>query len=115
MLILFNLIERNHWQLMADLSNNDYDIDYFGGRVAINDEFNDFLCHHVGEFDIIHAIDCLNDILIECASDQKENNKESYQGNIDECGFLLQFVHQNYLLFNTEDEEDGQGDKGEIE
>ena len=25
----FNYIEYNHWQLMCDMANNDYDINYF--------------------------------------------------------------------------------------
>ena len=36
----YNFVERNHWQLMADLSDNDYDISYFGGRVTINDSLS---------------------------------------------------------------------------
>lgn len=115
MLMTFNSVERNHWQLMADLSNNDYDVSYFGGRATINDEFNNFLYYYVGEFDISYVIDWLNDTLIDCNEELKENNHENFQGCIDECCFLLQFVHQDYLIFNEEEKEDGQGNEGETE
>ena len=29
------LAEVHHWQLLCDLSNNDYDICYFGGKVTV--------------------------------------------------------------------------------
>ena len=38
---MYNFTEKNHWQLMCDLSNNDYDIDYFGGRESINYAFDE--------------------------------------------------------------------------
>ena len=36
----YNFAQKNHWQLMCDLANNDYDIDYFSGRVSVNDDFD---------------------------------------------------------------------------
>ncbi len=96
----FNYIEYNHWQLMCDMANNDYDINYFGGRVSINDDFNDFLQEQEDNFNIHEILDWLRKTVRECIDMQKDNNQENYQGAIDECNLLLKYVHQDYLIFN---------------
>lgn len=97
----YNFAERNHWQFMADLSNNDYDISYFGGRVTINDDFEFFLQTREDKFNIHDILDWLRNTVRECRDEQKNNNMENYQGCIDECNLLLKIVHQDYLIFNT--------------
>jgi len=96
-----NKVEYNHWQLMCDLSNNDYDISYFGGRVIANSNFNDFL-QDLDSFNINKIIIYLNTELINC---QKVNEiyknecniyNENYIGYIDEIQFLLNYVKFNY-------------------
>ncbi len=97
----YNFSERNHWQLMCDLSNNDYDISYFGGRTAINDEFEFFLQTQQDNFNIHEVLDWLRDTVRNCKDNQHLNDKVNYQGCIDECNLLLKIVHQDYLIFNT--------------
>lgn len=98
-----NKVEYNHWGLMCDLSNNDYDISYFGGRVTANSNFNDFL-QDLDSFDINEIIVYLDTELMDC---QKENeiykneyniSNENYVGYIDEIQFLLSYVKFNYYL-----------------
>ena len=98
-----NKVEYNHWQLMCDLSNNDYDISYFGGRVTANGNFNYFL-QDLDSFDINKIIAYLDTELIDC---QKENetykneyniSNENYVGYIEEIQFLLNYVKFNYCL-----------------
>lgn len=98
---MYNYVERNHWQLMADLSNNDYDIDYFGGRATINDNFDYFLQTQEYEFDMHKVFDWLRDTVRECIDDQNTKNKVNYQGCIDECNLLLKIAHQDYLIFSN--------------
>ena len=95
MLYTFNCAERNHWQLMADLSNNDYDVNYFGGRASINDNFNYFI-QHQNEFNIHNILDFLRNTLRECIDEQKTKNEENYQGCIDELNLLIRIVKQEY-------------------
>ena len=97
----YNYAERNHWQLMADLSNNDYDISYFGGRATLNDNFDYFLQTEEDNFDIRNVFDWLRITLRDSIDLQKENNKANYQGCIDECNLLLKITHQDYLIFNN--------------
>ena len=47
---MYNFVQKNHWQLMCDLSNNDYDICYFGGKVTVADNFVSFLRSVEDEF-----------------------------------------------------------------
>lgn len=98
---IYNCAERNHWQLMCDLSNNDYDISYFGGRTTINDEFDEFLQSQEDNFNIHNILDWLRGTVRECMDDQKIGNQFNYQGCIDECNLLLKIVHQNYLIFSN--------------
>ena len=84
----YNYAQKNHWQLMCDLANNDYDIDYFSGRVSINDDF-----------DIHKILDWLRDTVRECYDDQKSKNQVNYQGAIDECNLLLNIANHDYLIF----------------
>ena len=95
----YNYVERNHWQLMCDLSDNDYDISYFGGRVSINDEFDYFLQTQEDNFNIHEVLDWLRNTVRDCYDNQKNKNQENYQGAIDECNLLLKIVHQDYLIF----------------
>lgn len=97
----YNFAERNHWQLMADLSDNDYDISYFGGRVTINDDFEYFLQTQENNFNIHDVLDWLRNTVRECRDEQKIKNAANYQGCIDECNLLLKIVHQDYLIFNV--------------
>ena len=98
----FNYIEYNHWQLMCDLCDNDYDLSYFGGRVTANNNFNYFL-QDLDTFDINEIIIYLDTELIDCQKDNEiyknENNisNENYVGYIDEIQFLLNYVKVNYL------------------
>lgn len=88
----FNCIEYNHWQLMCDIANNDYDINYFSGRATINSNVKDFL-EDLDNFDIDTIIDYLNTELV------GENNtyNENYKGCIDELYLLINFITQEYV------------------
>ena len=94
----YNYAQKNHWQLMCDLANNDYDIDYFSGRVSINDDFDYFLQTQEDDFDIHKVLDWLRDTVRECYNDQKSKNQVNYQGAIDECNLLLNIVNNDYLI-----------------
>ena len=40
---MYNFAQKNHWQLICDLSDNDYDIHYFDGRQSANIALDEFL------------------------------------------------------------------------
>ena len=98
----YNFCERNHWQLMADLSNNDYDISYFGGRVAICDEFDFLLQTQEDNFDIKEIIEWLVDNFEDTTNQYVEYFKENkvynpnYKGVLDEIELLIRIVAQDY-------------------
>ena len=97
---MYNFAQKNHWQLMCDLSDNDYDIDYFSGRISINDDFDCFL-QMQKNFNIHNIFDWLTDTIKECKDNQENKNKVHYQGAIDECNLLFKIVYQDYLMFNN--------------
>ena len=97
---MYNFAQKNHWQLMCDLSTNDYDIHYFSGRISINDDFDCFL-QTQENFNIHNIFDWLTDTKKECKDNQENKNKVHYQGAIDECNLLLKIVYQDYLIFNN--------------
>ena len=69
----YNFAQKNHWQLMCDLSNNDYDIHYFDGRQSANVYLDEFL-------------------------QTQENNcyNEFYRGMVAEIELLVHIVKQEY-------------------
>ena len=97
----YNYVQKNHWQLMCDFANNDYDINYFSGRFSVNDAFDYFLQTQENNFDINKVLDWLRDTVRECYDDQKSKNQVNYQGAIDECNLLLKITNQDYLIFNS--------------
>lgn len=99
----YNSAQKNHWQLMCDLSDNDYDINYFGGRVTANDNFDYFLqTQQLDGFDIERILNYLIESNNECIEDQnkyyEENNcfNEKYIGYITETNLLIHIVKQEY-------------------
>ena len=97
---MYNFAQKNHWQLMCDLSTNDYDIHYFSGRISINDDFDCFL-QTQENFNIHNIFDWLTDTIKECKDNQENKNKVHCQGAIDECNLLFKIVYQDYLMFNN--------------
>ena len=101
----YNFTERNHWQLMADLSNNDYDLHYFGGRVIENDNF-DYFIQTIEEDNNLEPIedmikyldDQINETSVAINHYYNENNcyNEKYQGCMDELLLLIRIVKQEY-------------------
>ena len=99
----YNFAQKNHWQLMCDLSNNDYDIHYFCGRELANDNLDYFLqTQEIDGFDIEKILNYLLDSYNECIEDQNkyyEENKcwnEKYRGYINETNLLMKIVKQDY-------------------
>lgn len=98
----YNFCEHNHWQLMADLSNNDYDISYFSGRVSICDEFDFLLQTQEDNFDIKEIIEWLINNFEDTANQYIEYLQENkvyntnYKGVLDEIELLIRIVAQDY-------------------
>ena len=98
----YNFAQKNHWQLMCDLSNNDYDICYFDGRQSANIYLDEFLQTQEDNFNIDWVLKCLTDNLEEYTESQaeyyKENNcyNEFLIGMVDEIELLIHIVKQDY-------------------
>jgi len=98
----YNFAQKNHWQLMCDLSNNDYDIRYFDGRQSANIYLDEFLQTQEDNFNIDEILKCLADNLEEYTQSQdeyyKENNcyNEFLRGMVDETELLIRIVKQDY-------------------
>ena len=100
---MYNFTEKNHWQLMCDLSNNDYDISYFGGRESINYAFDELLQVQIDEgFNIEELLNNLQAWHDDAVNRQnefyKENDcfNESYIGEMDEIQLLMKIIRQSY-------------------
>ncbi len=97
----YNFAQRNHWQLMCDLSNNDYDIHYFDGRQSANITLDEFL-QDQKRLNIKALLKFLSDIFIEYSEKQvkfyHENNyfSEYLRGYIAEISLLIGIVKQEY-------------------
>ena len=80
-------VQKNHWQCMCDLSDNDYNIDYFSGRCSLCD-------------DAITSIrqECSIDELLEELMNKKIRIVTSvfWQGYKDELGFVIKMIKQEY-------------------
>ena len=99
----YNFAQKNHWQLMCDLSNNDYDISYFGGRAIANDNLENFLQgQEDGRFNIDEILNYLLNSYNKCIEDQNryyDEHKcwnENYRGYINEIDLLMKIVNQEY-------------------
>ena len=98
----YNFVQKNHWQLMCDLSNNDYDIHYFDGRQSANVYLDEFLQTQEDNFDIDEILRYLADNLEEYIQLQveyhRENNcyNEFYRGMVAEIELLVHIVKQDY-------------------
>jgi len=97
----YNFAQKNHWQLMCDLSNNDYDIHYFDGRQTANITLEDFL-QDQEDFNINRIIEFLIDKFEEYVEEQikfyRENKcyNEFYRGLVSEFDLLIKIAKQNY-------------------
>jgi len=86
---------------MCDLSNNDYDIDYFGGKVTICDNFECFL-QTVENFNIDEILKYLNEQYTEVTLDYQKYFEENgflnmnYLAALQELEFLIHVVKQDY-------------------
>ena len=88
-------IDLHHWQLLADLANNDYDIGYFGGKVTICGNLESYL--RIENPDIKDVVIYLNDELEGIYEDiDKVPNNENYQGALEEVQFLLHYIYKEY-------------------
>ena len=98
----YNFAQKNHWQLMCDLSNNDYDIHYFDGRQSANVYLDEFLQTQEDNFNINEILRYLADNLEEYVQLQveyyRENNcyNEFYRGMVAEIELLVHIVKQEY-------------------
>lgn len=99
----YNYAQSNHWQLMCDLSNNDYDISYFGGRRTVNDNLSYiFQLQEENGFDIEKLLFELQQWYDEGVNDQqeyyKENNcyNENTTGWLDEIELMMKIIKQHY-------------------
>ena len=93
----YNYAQKNHWQLMCDLSNNDYDISYFGGKVTIADNFVTFLRGVEDEFYLQEVVEYLYNELKDVNNDLNYNiNNANYKGAAEELKFLLRYCYQEY-------------------
>jgi hypothetical protein len=99
----YNYAQKNHWQLMCDLSNNDYDISYFSGRETVNDNLNFVLQIQENEgFDIEDMLNQLQKWHDEGVKDQQEyynENKcynENTRGWLDEIQLMMKIIKQQY-------------------
>lgn len=98
---MYNFAQKNHWQLMCDLSDNDYDIHYFDGRQSANIALDDFL-QELEIFDIDKILEFLTNNFEEYSQKQekfyKENNcfNEYYRGYVMEMELLIKIVKQDY-------------------
>ena len=97
----YNFAQKNHWQLMCDFSDNDYDIKYFDGRQTANIELEEFLQEN-DEFNIDKILNYLTDKYEEYTlmhlKFYRENNcyNEFYGGYVSETDLLAKIVKQNY-------------------
>ena len=99
----YNYAQRNHWQLMCDLSNNDYDINYFSGRESANNDLDNLLqMQEETGFDVIELLNDLLNYYDKCIEDQNkyydeyESWNENYRGYSHEIGLLMKIIHQQY-------------------
>ena len=98
----YNFAQRNHWQLMCDLSNNDYDIRYFDGRQTANIRLDEFLQTQEDNFNIDEVLNYLLNSYNECIEDQNRYYdeykcwNENYRGYINEIDLLMKIVQQQY-------------------
>ena len=99
----YNAAQSNHWQLMCDLSNNDYDIDYFDGRRSVNTELYQVLEIQEEEgFDIEDILVQLKAWHEEGEADQQEYYKDNHSYNentkgwLDEIELMMKIVKQDY-------------------
>lgn len=99
----YNYAQKNHWQLMCDLSNNDYDISYFSGRETVNDNLNFVLQIQEDEgFDIDDMLNQLQGWHDEGVNEQQEYYKENKcynentRGWLDEIQLMTKIIKQQY-------------------
>lgn len=92
------LAEVHHWQLLCDLSNNDYDICYFGGKVTVADNFVSFLRSVEDEFYLQEAAEYLYKDFKNISNDVvKYPNNVNYKGALEEVKFLLRYCYKEYI------------------
>lgn len=93
-------VQRNHWQCMCDLSNNDYDIHYFEGREIIDDDIITYLRNC--DMNKIHFLNFINSLKSRIQEEYdnfiKENGftSEYHQGCLDEINLAIKIIKQDY-------------------
>ena len=90
-----NLAQKNHWQLMCDLSSNDRNIRYFDGRESVNVNLNEYLEDNDNINDVLKfLIEYLDEYSDTQMKFVKENHyyNEYYKGVIDEINFLIYMI-----------------------
>ena len=86
---------------MCDLSNNDYDISYFGGRGTADENIRSYISY-TNDFNLDDLCKHIKGAIDECEKEIKAYKKiinhhnENYQGYVDEMKLLLQIVEQEY-------------------
>jgi len=95
-------VQKNHWQCMCDLSNNDYDIHYFEAREIIDDDIITYLRNC--DMNPIHLLNFINSLK---SSIQEEYDNfikeygvisEYHQGCLDEINLAIKIIKQDYTI-----------------
>ena len=93
-------VQKNHWQCMCDLSNNDYDIHYFEGREMIDDDIITYLRNC--DMNQIHLLNFINSLKSSIQEEYdnfiKENEfiSEYHRGCLDEINLAIKIIKQDY-------------------
>lgn len=96
---IFLNVQKNHWQCMCDLSDNDYDIHYFEGRECIDDEIITYLRNCDGN--LIHFFDYINSFIVEIQEEYDKYIENGFadvhrQGCLDEIKLAYKIIKQEY-------------------
>lgn len=78
-------VQKNHWQCMCDLSDNDYNIDYFSGRYSVCDN----------AITLIRQ-ECSIDELLEDLTKDCVVKNVFWQGYKDELELIIKMINQDY-------------------
>ena len=80
-------VQKNHWQCMCDLSDNDYNIDYFSGRYSVCDD----------AVTLIRQEGNIDELLEELMNKKVWIVKNVFwQGYKDELELIIKMINQNY-------------------
>lgn len=91
-------VQKNHWQCMCDLANNDYDIHYFEAREMIDDTIITYLRNC--DMNPTHFLDFINSYKSNIQEAIKKNGTTSEydQGCLDEMNLAIKIIKQDYSI-----------------